>query len=263
MSFKSSIKKILNLSLAVFDKEFLIEYWQIKNNESKVLPSISDFYSGFITPNMKIIDVGVNVGNYSQAFLNFGAKVIGLEPQKYCQNILRKRFKNATNFKLIPLASGSKVSTEEIHTPTSHTVASMNKNWIDSVKQSNRFNGEVWNKTETISVTTLDLIIKENFIPDYIKIDVEGYELEVLKGLNHQINFISFEITLPEMKQSAIDCVNEIARIGNYVYTIPSEDKIMDTKNWYSKSEIISQLESLSQSNKKVSSDIFCKKTNH
>ena len=249
MSIKSNIKKILNRFLQLFDKEFLIEFWQIKNNEPKILPNISNFYSGFITPFMKIIDVGANVGNYSQAFLNLGATVIGLEPQKYCQKILKKRFNNSANFKLITSASGSKVSTQEIHMPTSHTIASMNKNWIESVKKSNRFSGEDWDRTETISVTTLDLIIAENFKPDYIKIDVEGYELEVLKGLNTPINYISFEITLPEMKQTAIDCVNEVARIGNYVYTIPSEDKIINTKNWYSSSQIISQLESLSQGN--------------
>ena len=112
MSIKSNIKKILNRFLQLFDKEFLIEFWQIKNNEPKILPNISNFYSGFITPNMKIIDVGANVGNYSQAFLNLGATVIGLEPQKYCQKILKKRFNNSANFKLITSASGSKVSTQ-------------------------------------------------------------------------------------------------------------------------------------------------------
>ncbi|MDO9000763.1 MAG: FkbM family methyltransferase [Bacteroidota bacterium] len=252
---------MLNLVLSLIDKEHLVEYYQLKHNEPKILPSISNFYSGFITPNMKIIDVGANVGNYSQVFLTLGAKVLGLEPQKYCQKILEKRFKNSINFKLIPLASGAKESIEKIHKSNSHTIASMNKNWIDNVKKSDRFNGEDWNKTETISVTTIDNIIKENFCPDYIKIDVEGFELDVLKGLSHSVEYISFEITLPEMKQTAIDCVNEIGRIGNYLYSIPEAEKVIDIKNWQTKTEIILYLESLSQNSEKISADIFCKKS--
>jgi FkbM family methyltransferase len=260
MEFKSLIKKISITFLDLFNRGYLIEYWQILKNEKNNLPPIEKFYSGFITPKMKIIDVGTNVGNYSKVFLDQGADVIGLEPQTYCQNILKKRFNNNTHFKLISAASGSKVTTENIHRSNSHTIASMNKSWIEEVKKSDRFTGESWNETETISVTTLDLIIKDNFIPDYIKIDVEGYELEVLKGLTYPVTNISFEITLPEMKQSAIDCVNEISRIGNYVFIIPDKEKLSDVKEWHTRPEILLQLENLSKTSNSVSSDIFCKK---
>ena len=48
-----------------------------------------------------------------------------------------------------------------------------------------------------------------------LKIDVEGYEYEVLKGLSQSITTISFEYTIPERKNSIIDCIDRIIKISN------------------------------------------------
>jgi len=259
---KAILKKCIQFVFSLFGKKHLLELWQIKKYEPTILPYITNFYAGFIYPEMKIIDVGANVGNYSKVFVNCGAQVIGIEPQQYCQNLLKARFLNNKHFKLIPKASGSKISIAKIHKTQSHTIASMNPNWIEHVKKTNRFSGENWNTMEEVTVTTLDTIINDNFLPNYIKIDVEGFELEVLKGLTKAVDYISFEITLPETKNMAIDCVNEICRIGNYVFAIPNNNQLADITIWQTKQQIMELLETLSQSSTSVSSDIFCKKVN-
>lgn len=264
MIIKSLIKKIATSFLKIFHKDYLIEYWQIKKSETEILKSISKFYEGFIYKGMKIIDVGANVGNYSRLFVSMGANVIAVEPQAYCQAILKKRFKQDANFILVESAVGEKNTFSIIRKSNSHTVASMNEQWIRNVTESNRFITEKWNILETISVITLDDLIAKNFVPDYIKIDVEGYELNVLKGLSHSVNIISFEITLPELKQTAIDCIEYIAGLGEYQFTIPNRIKLLDVTDWKNKVQIIEEITRLSiNNNELVSTDIYAKKINN
>jgi hypothetical protein len=44
-----------------------------------------------------------------------------------------------------------------------------------------------------VNVATLDSLIDEFGVPDYAKIDVEGFDLEVLRGLSRPIPLLSFE----------------------------------------------------------------------
>src|SRR5262249_60695009 len=58
-----------------------------------------------------------------------------------------------------------------------------------------RANGAIWDETAAIevNVVTLDSLIDEFGVPDYIKIDVEGFDLEVLRGLSQPIALLSVE----------------------------------------------------------------------
>jgi hypothetical protein len=81
----------------------------------------------------------------------------------------------------------------------SHTLSSMSKAWIDSIKSSDIFfvstQAFSWQKSSKVQVTTLNQLIKDYGNPSFCKIDVEGYEYKVLKGLSEPIKTISFEFT--------------------------------------------------------------------
>ena len=59
-------------------------------------------------------------------------------------------------------------------------------------------------------------------VPRAIKIDVEGYELHVLRGLRQPVPYLSFEVNLPEFRSEGLQCVDvleALASEGKFNYT--------------------------------------------
>jgi len=60
---------------------------------------------------------------------------------------------------------------------------------------------------EEVETTTLDSLMNTFGAPYYIKVDVEGHEPSVLRGLKRPVPFLSFEVNLPEFLPEGIECV--------------------------------------------------------
>jgi hypothetical protein len=62
-------------------------------------------------------------------------------------------------------------------------------------------------------VTTLAALIAEHGVPALCKIDVEGFELEVLKGLDRPLPLVTFEYHLSERDLLGA-CLHRLAELG-------------------------------------------------
>lgn len=209
-----------------------------------------------------VFDVGCNVGDKSNIFLSLGAKVIGFEPQYIPYNVALNRFKDNNRFFIENIALGDKIGTEIIYIADVDTISSMSVNFIKEVKKSRFFNSK-WNDGEKVNINTIDNIIKIYGIPKFIKIDVEGYELNVLNGLTNSIDCISIEFN-PEMLNNTIECIEYIDKLNNY-NTIFNygyrEDEYFKFEKWISKNEILSYLKSINDF-KYEFGDVYLKKNN-
>lgn len=172
------------------------------------------FYSQFVSQNDLCFDVGANIGNRITPILNLGAKVVAIEPQKNCYRYLRYKF--GEKIEIVTNGLGESESIKDFYISDESTISSFSESWIDAVKQS-RFKNSQWNKVEKIEMTTLDILIEQYGVPVFIKIDVEGYELNVLKGLTKPVKMISFEYTVPEQIDKAIDCITQIDKYNSNV----------------------------------------------
>jgi FkbM family methyltransferase len=170
------------------------------------------FYSDFIQAGDLVFDVGANKGNRTVIFLELGAKVIAVEPQKECYEHLTKRF--GDKIELIKLGLGEKQSSQTMYVSGSTLISSFSKAHVDVMKE-DRFKGADWGDTIEIQMTTLDVLIQKYGTPSFCKIDVEGYEYDVLKGLTKPLKALSLEYIVPENTQVLVACLKHLSSLGN------------------------------------------------
>lgn len=179
---------------------------QIYGENRKLFEGRKQFYGRFLFPGDRVFDVGANLGNRVQVFLSLKNTVVAVEPQEYCYRFLKKKYANAIT--LLKLALGAEKGRMTMYiNSTSSTVSSLSKDWIDSMK-GERFSNETWDQTAVVEVDTLDQLIAKYGKPKFIKIDVEGFEADVLKGLSVPVPVISFEYTTPEQTHKLYECLD-------------------------------------------------------
>lgn len=85
-----------------------------------------------------------------------------------------------------------------------------------------------------VPVLTLDSAIEHFGRPFYCKIDVEGWELEVLKGLNQPLPLMSFEFHLNERDiRKTVACLERLSQFGPArVNLTPAESATFHLEEW-------------------------------
>lgn len=197
------------------------------------------FYAQFMKPGDLVFDVGANCGTRTRIFLDLKARVIAVEPQKECIQVLKEQFSKQKNFILVPTALSSEVGEQEMWLASNSVLSSMSSSWIKKVKESGRFVNDQWDRKILVSVITLDILIQKYGVPRFCKIDVEGYELKVLKGLSIPIFSLSFEFAA-EYIDSAVSCVLHLSQLGHYEYNISfGETLVLQFQEWQSCKDIV------------------------
>jgi hypothetical protein len=106
-----------------------------------------------------------------------------------------------------------------------------------------------------VRVTTLDALIERFGVPRFCKIDVEGFEREVLRGLSRPIPFVSFEFSR-ELFTDAVDCMKQLAELGPTRFNCSlGESLVLMLAHWDSADRVLSALDA--QSDRDLWGDIY------
>lgn len=182
------------------------------------LQRMKQFYAQFIRPGDLCFDIGAHVGNRLWAWTRLGARVVALEPQPFCMQFLRRWYGQQPQVTLRAEAVGAVAGTQPLWiSPRTPTVTTLSKSWIDTVQTVPAFASVQWASAGVVNVTTLDAVIASYGEPVFCKIDVEGYELEVLHGLSRPLRALSFEY-IPATKALTLACLARLQHLGDYEF---------------------------------------------
>jgi FkbM family methyltransferase len=133
--------------------------------------------------NGVVVDCGANSGNHSLFYSAFSKKVLSIEANPILALEIKNRISmnSITNITLCNIGVGSRDETQRLF----YQAAGDNKGVSSFVKNFHEENRNVVN----IRIQTLDSILSELGVSnvDFIKIDVEGFDYETLKGAHKTI----------------------------------------------------------------------------
>ena len=141
--------------------------------------SIRKFYEFYLRhkPQGTFFDIGANDGLHTYPFAAFGYKCVCFEPQKACVDYIRSTCDlNGFTKVIIECAVVSNCDNEQVQFYVS------DGSWYSSLVKENVERFETARQIQ-VGTMTLDTFCKESGMqPDFIKIDVEGCEWQVIEG---------------------------------------------------------------------------------
>lgn len=162
-----------------------------------------------------IIDVGVRTGT-PQLYRGFpDAEFLLVDPQEEGESILKYKPKN---YRFRNVALGASPGTAMLSDDGGRS----------SLLERTKLTQRDTSRTYPVEVTTLDDLLDEaDMTPPYgIKIDTEGFEIEVLRGLRKHAQLVEFIICEVSVKHRFVggyrfsDLVAEMKTIGQEFYTV-------------------------------------------
>jgi FkbM family methyltransferase len=187
--------------------------------DPRQLRRMGAFYRQFLRPGDLAFDIGAHVGSRTWVWTRLGARVVAVEPLPTAARVLRMLYGRSARVRLVEAAVGARpgwlallVSDRE------PTVSTLSAEWAERMRCGREaFARTRWDGAVEVPVTTLDELIARYGEPSFCKIDTEGHDLEVLRGLSRPLRALSFEYVPPAL-DVALACLERLALLGTYEF---------------------------------------------
>jgi FkbM family methyltransferase len=203
-------------------------------------------YARFVRPGQLAFDVGSHVGDRIGGFRRLGARVVALEPQPECADIIGAIYAGDNDVVLEHCACGPQAGELTLHINSANpTVTTASQEFVKAADGAGGWEGQIWDRAITVPVTTLDALIAKHGKPAFIKIDVEGFEADVLAGLSEPVAALSFEFTTIQ-RDVAQACLDRLQLLGFKGFNIAlGESQDLTFAAWVSAEDMAAHIANL------------------
>ncbi len=162
----------------------------------------------YVTPGALVFDIGANVGDKAAICRSLGGRVVCVEPDPRTAARLRERFSGDSDVEVVEAGVGAAPAVIPFHLSPHTTRSSFVVDRIKALGDDCPFD-----QIAQVPVMTLDALIAAHGRPAFCKIDVEGYEPEVMRGLSQPLPLIQFEFH-GELMSDAASCLEHLEALG-------------------------------------------------
>ena len=203
-------------------------------------------YARLLKPGGLAFDIGSHVGDRIGSFRRIGARVLAVEPQPDCARVIRAIYAGDDLVTVVEAACGPRPGTLTLHVNSANpTVTTASPEFVRAAHGAGGWEGQSWDRDIQVPVTTLDALIAEHGAPDFAKIDVEGFEADVLAGLTRPLPALSFEFTTIQ-RDVAQRCIERLVALGPYRFDISlGETQQLTFGRWIGAAEMSGHISAL------------------
>jgi FkbM family methyltransferase len=203
-------------------------------------------YGEFVRAGDLVFDVGAHVGDRVGSFRRLGARVVAVEPQPQLVRTLKLLYGRDRDVIIEPVAIGRERGTVTLKLNIDNpTVSTASDAFVRAAEGAPGWEDQAWTDTIEVPLTTLDALIERYGRPAFIKIDVEGFEVEALAGLSRAVQALSFEFTTIQ-RDLAYGCLARCTARGYQHYKVAlGESQTFVEDRWQTADEVMRWLKQL------------------
>jgi FkbM family methyltransferase len=208
-----------------------------------------DFYSHFVGRGTLVFDVGANVGIYADIFAELDARVVAVEPNPECLRYLRS-LSRRTKMDIEACAVSDRPGRIQLQLSNQSLLSTANPEWRSIVEQNPDYRGSHFTGQIEVEAVTLDQLAQRHGTPDFVKIDVEGFDDRAMLGMSFKPATLSFEFNrlLPAVARR---CLEAPAIHSGYEFNFQEGQEMRYVSpTWLGRVEFAERLESLVGSNR-------------
>ena len=180
-----------------------------------------------------VFDIGANRGERTRIFSAFADRVVSVEPDAYCQAVLRRRFGRDRRITIVRAGVAELPGVKPFFQfdEDGSGFNTLSAKWVSAQE------GRPLRATVEVPITTLDALIAEYGCPTYIKVDVEGSELDVVRGLSTPVPLLSVECILPEFLAESLELLAILHQRfpdSRFNYSVGEAPQALEEREWVS-----------------------------